>query len=444
MGDDKGNKGDIGFSGISSLLPDDPPDAASQQPAPAAHPDGSQSTAVPPASGATGSIQSKSPASVSQPKQSVSQPRSGGGGAVWAWIGGIAAVIFAIWVVSQSGTQSSGQSDYQSPVVQGDSSAQPSTPTQNDQANATTATAQQSAVPALQRPPVGSGNIFSVGEIRYCLVLKQWVEGAQPVVDTYSQDQVDRFNKMVDDYNSRCHDFRYQTGDLEKAKRDIAPYTQRFQALSRQWVRYGETPTTDAQRPVAQAATRTMVGDAQRALNTLGYNVGKPDGVVGGKTRTAIKLFQRQNALTVDGLISAELVARLQAAAASHPRQSQEQSWEALTTAEAQSPVAAAVHSDRGAAATPKFVHAHELGDCSPTYPLEAARLGQSGTVELAVRVGSDGGVTAVQIVSSSDSSALDSAAVSAMEQCRFSPAMRNGEPVVDKLELPVSFKWGG
>ena len=56
-----------------------------------------------------------------------------------------------------------------------------------------------------------------------------------------------------------------------------------------------------------------MVVDAQRTLNTFGYNAGKPDGGVGAKMRTAIKLFQRQNALTVDGLISAELAERLRA-----------------------------------------------------------------------------------------------------------------------------------
>lgn len=260
MGDDRDNKGAVGFAGISSLLPDDPPDVPAQQIAPADQPGRSQSVAVPRASGTTGSTPSKPPASTSQPKQLVPQPRSSGGD-VWAWIGGIAVVIFVIWVVSLLGPQPSGQSAYQSQVAQTDTTTQPPTPTQNDQSDSTTATSQQSAVPALQTPPVGSGNIFSVGEIRYCLVLKQWLVGAQPVVDTYSQDQVDRFNKMVDDYNSRCHDFRYQTGDLEKAKRDIAPYTQRFQTESRRWVRYGEAATEYAQQPVAQAATRAIVGD---------------------------------------------------------------------------------------------------------------------------------------------------------------------------------------
>lgn len=89
-----------------------------------------------------------------------------------------------------------------------------------------------------------------------------------------------------------------------------------------------------------------MVVDAQRTLNIFGYNAGKPDGGVGAKMRTAIKLFQRQNALTVDGLISAELAERLRAGGRiSSSRQWQEQSREALTMANPRSPVAAAIHS---------------------------------------------------------------------------------------------------
>lgn len=389
MGDDKENKGGIGFSGISSLLPDDPPDAAAQQSEAAAHPDGSQSAAVPPSSSATGSTPSKPPAAAPQPQQSAPQTGSSGGGAVWAWIGGIAVVIFVIWAVSQSGTQPTSQSASRSPAALADSSTQPSTATQDEQAS-DTATSQPTD-PVLQTPPIGTGNVFSVAEIRYCLVLERWVKAAQPVVDTYKQDQVDRFNKMVDDYNGRCHNFQYRTGDLEQAQRDVAPYAQRFQTLSRQWVQYGEAP---------------------------GANTSEVQG-------------QSQNQSVASATGSGSTQPSVVADARSTPHRTRH-------SVPSHGDLASARDSDISVDAA--FVHARQLGNCSPTYPVDAARSGRSGTTTLAIRVGTDGGVTSVQVVTSSGSSALDRAAVDAMERCQFVPATRNGLAVVDELRIPVSF----
>lgn len=47
--------------------------------------------------------------------------------------------------------------------------------------------------------------------------------------------------------------------------------------------------------------TKAMVRDVQGQLNRLGYPVGKPDGVAGGKTRAAIEAFQRAQGMKVDG-----------------------------------------------------------------------------------------------------------------------------------------------
>ena len=317
MGDDKGKQDGIGFSGISSLLPDDLFDATAQQHAQEARTGGSQLAAAPPTRSTTAPTPSKPPPSASQPstsqpRQPTPQPRSEGG-AVWAWIGGIALVIFLIWAASQSGTQPSGQSAYQPPVAQPDS-VRPSTPGDGDQGGNPVATAAQSGEPVLQTPPISSGSVYSVAEIRYCLALKQQVEGAKPVVDTYKHGQVDRFNAMVDDYNSRCHHFLYHTGDLEQAQRDVASYTQQFQAEGRRLVRGGDTHSIPAQQPTEPAGTRTTVGDAQRALNALGYNVGVPDGVMGPKTRAAIVAFQRSAGLAPDGRVSDQLLASLNSA----------------------------------------------------------------------------------------------------------------------------------
>ncbi|MDX2317211.1 MAG: peptidoglycan-binding domain-containing protein [Hyphomicrobiaceae bacterium] len=51
---------------------------------------------------------------------------------------------------------------------------------------------------------------------------------------------------------------------------------------------------------------------AQTLLNKLGYKVGKADGVMGSRTRTAIRLFQSRYGLGETGEVSAQLVAKLE------------------------------------------------------------------------------------------------------------------------------------
>jgi hypothetical protein len=45
--------------------------------------------------------------------------------------------------------------------------------------------------------------------------------------------------------------------------------------------------------------------DVQQKLNALGYDAGPVDGLMGGRTMRAIKSFQRENSLTVNGTIDA-------------------------------------------------------------------------------------------------------------------------------------------
>lgn len=442
MGDDKDNQEGIGFSGISSLLPDDPTDVPAQQPISEAGEGGtrpniaSRSTAT----GTTSPQPSRSP-DVPKPPDLPSQqsaPRTRGGGAIWAWIGGIGAVILVIWAASQSGTQPASQSAYQAPAAQTDSSTQPPSPVEDDKTNATATT--QPVKPDLQAPPVGSGNVFSVAEIRYCLALKQRVKGAQPVVDTYDREQVDRFNAMVDDYNGRCHDFRYHTGDLEQAERDVAPFSKQLQAQGRQVVQ-GGTAGQLADAPIdAGKPSKEAILYVQRALKALGYKLGAPDGVMGGETRAAIKQFQRDKYLPADGLVTDSLIDHLRAAEIVTARPQRD--LPTFTGNSTKAAIKTAVVSSSKEASALRLIRAQMVGSCNPTYPTDAARSAQVGTTILTVRVGTDGGVTAVDVASSSGSASLDRAAEDALEQCHFTPARRGGEPVTDELRIPVSFNF--
>ncbi|MBW1742401.1 MAG: peptidoglycan-binding protein [Deltaproteobacteria bacterium] len=68
---------------------------------------------------------------------------------------------------------------------------------------------------------------------------------------------------------------------------------------------------------------RQQVAEVQAALLKLGYDVGKVDGKYGPKTAKAIKGFQKEHQLKVDGKVSESLLERLKAAGASTGQQIQ-------------------------------------------------------------------------------------------------------------------------
>jgi peptidoglycan hydrolase-like protein with peptidoglycan-binding domain len=64
--------------------------------------------------------------------------------------------------------------------------------------------------------------------------------------------------------------------------------------------------------PVPSAGlTREQRAAAQRALNARGYEAGPPDGVLGPRSRNAIRTFQADNAITPDGELTSRTMALL-------------------------------------------------------------------------------------------------------------------------------------
>jgi TonB family protein len=76
-----------------------------------------------------------------------------------------------------------------------------------------------------------------------------------------------------------------------------------------------------------------------------------------------------------------------------------------------------------------------------PTYPADALRKNESGTVQLRVAIDKDGVPEDINIESSSGSRALDRAARSAIAKWRFSPKFENGAAVPSEILIPVEFK---
>jgi localization factor PodJL len=74
-----------------------------------------------------------------------------------------------------------------------------------------------------------------------------------------------------------------------------------------------QVPTPAPQAAAPAAADDNPIMTAQQLLARLGYDVGTADGKMGSRTANAIRLFQMQSGLSVNGNVSAELLAALRA-----------------------------------------------------------------------------------------------------------------------------------
>lgn len=75
-----------------------------------------------------------------------------------------------------------------------------------------------------------------------------------------------------------------------------------------------------------------------------------------------------------------------------------------------------------------------------PTYPVDARRAHEQGTVKLLLLVGADGTVKDIRVVTSSGSSRLDGAALRAVKHWRWSPTMSNGAATAVRGYVTIPF----
>lgn len=298
-GEEEQNKGEgKGFAGLSSLVSDVDaplPPPAKQEVAGS----GASSSAERPT--ASQNAQPEPQPAQQQPYQAPSQPSSGS--STGKWVLGIAAVIGVFWLIGQGSKQSSSPAPAYSPPAQTTAPSY-SAPVQP----------QAPSRPEETRPPVGQDLVFSTAQIRYCLAEDIRMEGAKAAVNNYVDPDVEQFNAMVADYNSRCGSFRYRSGALESARRDIEPYRSELQAEGRsRFVRgpsTGSLPASAPERPAADATVQAV----QQKLNELGYNAEPPDGLMGRGTRAAIIAFQQDTGLSATGIADQALLMQLQQA----------------------------------------------------------------------------------------------------------------------------------
>lgn len=140
--------------------------------------------------------------------------RGGSGG---KWILGIISLIFVIWLIDNGG-QSNKKPSYTPPSSSQSYKYPQSTRAPTVQPTSTT----QSAGLQYTKPSVGTNNVLSVPEIRWCIREGIRIEAMREIIDNNAG--IDEFNRIVNDYNSRCGSYRYREGSQSRAERDVEAY----------------------------------------------------------------------------------------------------------------------------------------------------------------------------------------------------------------------------
>ena len=180
--------------------------------------------------------------------------------------------------------------------------------------------------PTEEKPPVGIDRVLTRNQIRYCLSEKIRLDSAEEKINNYLAGEVDQFNGMIDDYNNRCGKFRYRSGSLEAVRTEVEAYRQNLIAEGRlRFVSINKpTSSTENRVPPQPKKPDQTVLTIQKKLNVLKYNAGPADGFIGLNTTAAIKAFQRDQNLFVDGVANSLLVDQLEKAVFSQKNKEKE------------------------------------------------------------------------------------------------------------------------
>jgi hypothetical protein len=101
----------------------------------------------------------------------------------------------------------------------------PATPHLESSPDVGKANTQKNKLPKAQyynKPPVGSNNVLSVSQIRWCTREMMRIDTMRNIFETNGG--IDEFTRIVKDYNSRCGSYRYRQGDLSRAEREVETY----------------------------------------------------------------------------------------------------------------------------------------------------------------------------------------------------------------------------
>lgn len=294
-----------GFSGLLDLVSDVSDSDEPTKPEPKAK-------INPSASKQPSDLQRESVSSKIEQKHTSSTPpieivnsEKGNGISVGSLILGIICIVFLIWFLNN------GEQDNKKPSHNASSSLKRySRPESSFFPSVQTSNAIRNAGLQSTKPRVGTNNVLSVSEIRWCIREDIRIEAMREVIAT--NEGVDEFNRIVNDYNSRCGSYRYRQGSQSRAKSDIEPYRSQIVSEAIRDARQLDRTYQQQSEPLNPNVHYTK--EAQQLLTDLGYDPGPVDGMNGRRTANAVKHFQRDVGETQDGRIDEGLLNKLRRA----------------------------------------------------------------------------------------------------------------------------------
>ncbi|AHI33423.1 hypothetical protein AU15_20940 [Marinobacter salarius] len=162
------------------------------------------------------------------------------------------------------------------------------------------------------KPSVGTNNVLSIAEIRWCVRGGMEIEAMRGVFS--SNDGVDKFNAIVDDYNRRCGSYRYREGNLGLAQRQVEEWRVAIENeakdKARQMDQIASTSTTAPSSSLSgdTGPSKAMVKEVQMLLRVLRFGPGVADGIMGPRTEEAVRAFQRSKGMHATGQINSFLL----------------------------------------------------------------------------------------------------------------------------------------
>jgi hypothetical protein len=135
-------------------------------------------------------------------------------GSTRRWLWGAGAVLIVIWLIALA-SNSSGLSPVTPASSRPTSGSGVGTPA--GEHSPVSSSPSQGRMEEL--PPVGPDRVLDAAQIRYCLSEDIRLDAARDVVSADAD--VDRFNSMINDFNSRCANYRYRRQVFESVQREV-------------------------------------------------------------------------------------------------------------------------------------------------------------------------------------------------------------------------------
>ncbi|MDT0619942.1 peptidoglycan-binding domain-containing protein [Salinisphaera sp. P385] len=158
----------------------------------------------------------------------------------------------------------------------------------------------------VEKPPTGRNRVLGISQIRWCIREELRIE----TLANWGNDYVDSHNTRVDNYNSRCAEFRYRVGNLSRARTDVSKY--RSQIIAELESRYSRSTTPSrASESTSTRLGRAEIREIQSRLNERGFGAGREDGLMGPNTANAIRDYQKRANIPVTGRPSKTLIESL-------------------------------------------------------------------------------------------------------------------------------------